>query len=389
MRQQNPPDIIPATTAPSATTTQKPQPLFTCKFLPALREKLLRADDSQRLRLAVVTCFIFFSVSVFPLPVLCAPETHGDTSITERRPFRGFIRRDMAERIARLAAELAAWEQATRLLAKEPDLHFINTDSSASFSLDGLARMIFSIQLEALGAEGFPPHQQAVIKLSLIPPKNFRNALLDALSRQDLLELYAQALARQRHLLERYELLAARLLPLNPTTDGGQEEMHWLQNIINELIALDIYIELLPQYSHNRIAPKEAKLQLLRAERLAPNSPLILAALAEVFLQTGRPMSALEYIERALRQAPDFARNHDVKGTILLHQRLPSLAAESFGKAIALAPRNPVYYMHRASAYLLLEEENAMCRDFRSACGLGDCDGLQWAKSVGHCEAEQ
>jgi tetratricopeptide (TPR) repeat protein len=327
---------------------------------------------------------------IFPLPAFCAAETFQENIIIiERRPFRGPVRRDMAERIARLAAELAAWEQAARLLAREPDLQFINTDSSAIFPLDGLARAIFSTRIEALGAEGFPPNLQAVVKLSLIPPKNLRQSLLNALSSQSLLELYAQVLARQKSLLDRYEYLSAKLLPLNPIAHGGQEEMHWLQSITNELIALELYIALLPQYSHSRIASEETTLRLLEAERLAPNSPPILTALAEILLQTGRPMAALEYIERALAQAPNFARAHDTKGIILLRQSLPSLAAESFGRAIALAPRNSVYYMNRASAYLLLEEESAMCRDFKSACKLGDCDGLLWARSVGRCGGGQ
>jgi tetratricopeptide (TPR) repeat protein len=362
---------------------------------------------------------VFSSAVVFPLPVLCDPETPGDTVIAEetpqdaviaeeppqdvviveetpqdiviveRRPFRSFVRRDMAERTAKLAADLAAWEQAARLLAKEPDLHFINTDNIPPPSLDGLARMLFSTRVEALGAEGFPPHQQAIVKISLLPPENLRRALVDALARQDLLELYAQVTASQKSLLERYDHFSARLLPLNPITDGGQAENHILTSIVNELIALDLYIELLPEYSHNWTAQEKARPQLLRAERLAPDNPLILTALAEIFLHMDRPASALEYVERALNQTPDFAHAHDVKGAILLRKRLPSLAAESFSKAIALAPRNPIYYVHRASAYLVLEEENNMCRDFRSACGLGDCDGLQWAKSVGRCAVEQ
>ena len=341
------------------------------------------------LRLAAGLLCIFFALFIFPLPGQCAPEAQAESHITERRAFRGFVRRDMAERAAKLAAELAAWEQAARLLAREPDLRFINADSSLSVPLDGLARTIFSTRLEAFGVEGFPPHQQAIVRMSLLPPENFRTALLDALARPDLLELYAKTLARQRILLEHYDRLATRILPLNPVNEGGQEEMHRLQAVINELIALDMYLALLPDYSHSWRDSEKARLRLLQAERLARNSPLILTALAEVFLHTDRPVPALDYVERALRQAPDFARAHNVKGAILLRKRLPSLAAESFGRAIALAPRNPVYYMHRGSAYLVLEEESAMCRDFKSACGLGDCEGLQWAKGAGRCAKER
>ncbi len=323
-------------------------------------------------------------------PVLCAPAA--DTGMAQkeahtaaRRPFRSLVRRDMAERAAKLAAELAAWEQAARILAKSPELRFINADAAPL--LDGIIRMAFSTRLEALGAEGFPPHQQAVVKLSLQPPANLRKALLEALSRQDLLELYVQVLAIQKTLLGRYDALSARLLPLNPLADGGQEEAHRLQNIINELAALDLYMETLPQYRLNESAPEALGAQLAEAEKLAPDNPLVLTALAEIRLRMDRPVLALEYVERALAQRPDFARGHDVKGAALLRQRLPALAAEAFGRAIALSSRNAVYYMHRASAYLVLEEEEAMCRDFIKACGLGDCEGLQWAQNTGRCKA--
>lgn len=321
-----------------------------------------------------------------PIHAQNVEQTEQEIIIVERRPFRGFVRRDMAERIAKLAAELGAWEQAARLLAKEPDLHFINTNPASVPPLDGLARMIYSTQTAATGVEGFPPNQHAMAKIRLASPENPRKALLEALIRQDLLELYAQVMAAQRNLLERYDYLAAQLLPLTPATDGGRAEMHTLTSIINELIALDAYVEILPQYNHNWAAPEATKATLLRTVQLAPGNPLILTALAEILLQTDRPVNALEYIEQALRLAPNFARAHDVKGAILLRQRLPALAAQSFGKAIELSPRNSVYHMHRASAYLVLEEEGGMCDDFKSACSLEDCDGLEWARGIGRCK---
>ena len=335
--------------------------------------------------LFALSFLLLFFVSISP--VLAASEMPQNEPVVERRPFRGVVRRDMAERTAKLAAELALYEQASRLLAKEPDLHFVNDAGGAPFPIDGLARLIFSTRLEAVGVEGFPPHMQAVVSLSLVPPDNIRNAVRETLPRLDLMEIYAQALATQRSLLMRYDALATQLLPLNPVTDGGKEEIHKLQNIMHEMAAMETYFEVLPQYSHNWAAPQEARLKLAAAEKLAPNNPLILTAMAEIYLQLDRPVSSLEYIGRVLQLAPEFARAHDVKGAALLRQRLPALAAESFGRAIALSPKNSVYYMHRASAYLVQEEQHAMCGDFQSACSLGDCEGLQWARSIGTCPA--
>ena len=347
---------------------------------PAWRTEMLR-------RFAMLVVIL----TIMPLHALCAedaPDPDSAGEIVERRSFRGFVRRDMAERTARLAADLQVWEQAARLLAKSPDLHFISENNAAP-SLNGLARMMYTSRIMAIGVEGFPPNQQAIVRVVPQAPENLRKALLDALQRQDLLEIYAHILSGHRKLLQQYDLLSARLLPLNPVTDGGREEMHRLKSIVNEMIALDIYSEILPQYNHNWSAPREAQIQLLNAEKLAPNNPLILTALAEVSLQMDRPVAALEYAGKAVTRAPEFARAHDVRGAVLLRQRLPSLAAESFGRAISLSPRNPIYHMHRASAYLVLEEETNMCMDFREACGLGDCEGLQWARGMGRCGANQ
>jgi tetratricopeptide (TPR) repeat protein len=245
--------------------------------------------------------------------------------------------------------------------------------------------MIFSARLLASGVEGFPPNLQAVVRLALEPPVDLRAALLDALERQDLLELYAQAHARQTLLLQRYDALAASLLPLDARQHGGMETFHRLQSVVNEMRAVEIFLAQIPRQAGQWPAPQKAREELARAERLAPDNPLILTSLAELHLQLDRPVVALEYISRALGNHPEYARAHDVRGAALLRQNLPALAADSFSRAIALQPRNALYYMHRASAYLLLEEENGMCRDFQSACGLGDCEGLQWAIDAGKC----
>lgn len=329
-----------------------------------------------------------FASAAAPLP--------GVNIVTQTRPFRGSVRRDMAAAATRLAADLEVYEQAARLLTKEPDMHFIGGAEAHGaadapglrFLPEGVARMLFSTRLLTIGVEGFPPNLQAVVRLELLALDDLRQSLRAALQRPDLLELHAQLYGRQKLLLERYDALAALLLPLDPRQDGGREEAHRLHAVVNEMNALEIYRGLLPLQQEGWPQPEAARDDLLRAERLAPNSPLILIALAEVLLQLDRPVAALEHASRALEHNPGFARAHDVRGAVLLRQRLPVLAVEAFSKAIALAPRNGQYYMHRAAAYLVLEEEAGMCRDFRGACGLGICEGLQWATGAGRCTRE-
>ena len=306
-----------------------------------------------------------------------------------RRDFRGFVQFPMAERTARTAAELAAMDHAVRLLAREADVQFANgadaDGTPAPPPLDGLARMLFATPVVASGMQGFPPNVHAVVHVRLVPPDDPRKKLHTALLRQDMLELYGQALAMQRSLVARYDALADVLLALHPMDGGGKEEAHILQSIINEMTAVEIYIATLPLYEQHWNAPQKAQAELQKAHALAPKNPLVLTSLAEVLLQLDRAAAALEHVGEALRVSPEFARAYDVKGAILLRQRLPALAAESFGRAVALSPRNAAYRVHRASAYLVLEDEAGMCADFHSACSLGDCEGLQWAKNTGKC----
>ena len=350
------------------------------------------AEKLAHYAILVLPVLFFLAASLCSGPVAAYAEEagHNEAFVTSRE-FRGLIRRDMAEYAARTAAEIMAMEQAARILVQEPDLQFANGAASqpSPLSLDGLARMVFATPLEDSKIQGFPPHVQAVVHVRLEAPKNLRNTLHIALTQRDMLEIYGQVLALQRSLVERYDVLATKILPLSPTEEGGKEEAHALQSVVNELKAMNILLSLMHQYSRAWDEPQKVQEELRKAHALAPANPLLLTALAELFLRLDRAPAAMEYVGEALRKNPGFARAHDVKGTILLRQSLPVLAAESFGKAIELAPDNAAYRVHRASAYLVLEEETEMCADFQAACGLGDCEGLEWAKNSAKCRAGQ
>ncbi|MDL2290993.1 hypothetical protein LJC09_02695 [Desulfovibrio sp. OttesenSCG-928-F20] len=344
--------------------------------------------------IALGCCFLGLFVPFLARPAFGASEAVPPAPLIfeERREFQGYVRRGMAEVAARLAAQSAAYGQAELLLARDEDLRFADRSGSgglaAPLPLDGLAHMIFSTQVAALGVEGFPPRLQAVVQVRLTPPDNQRAALLEALGQPGKLELYAQILQEQRRLLVRYDQLAEDLLPRRPNEHGGQEEGHHIQGVVNEMLALDILLSLLPGYDDRWKQPERATIDLARAGTLASSNPLVLTALAEAELQMDRPVRALEFASRALERSPAFARAHDLKGTILLRQHLPVLAEESFTRAIELVPKNPVYFTHRAAARLVLEHLPDMCADFQSACGLGDCEGLQWGRHSGVCPNE-
>ena len=354
------------------------------KYLTFLRYVTIRNGHRHPL-LATVVASVVIALFFFCIHSAAAEQPVG--VYEGKKAFRGYVRRDMAQRAARLSAELEAYEQSARVLAREPDLRFVSESGGKSGpSLDGLTRMLFVPKLTATGTEGFPPNLLAVVRLRVEAPSPIRPALLEAIKRPDVIEIQDQVHKRLRELAAGYDALAQIILPRRPTEEGGMEEVHALRSIVNEMVAMDRFVALLPLYERRWTDPDKAREGLLLAESLAPNNPLVLTGLAEISLQFDRPLASLEYAGRSLAVAPDFARTHDVQGAALLRQRLPALAAEAFGRAVALSPENSVYYVHRASAYLVLEEEAGMCRDFQRACALGDCEGLQWARGEGRCE---
>lgn len=347
---------------------------------------------------ATARALLFFCFSALWLPLYAFAED-ADLEFTVRRPFGGQVRRDMAERALRIAAEQEAMDRAVLLLAREKS--FLpgalpgaksgapragqTPGGLADFPLDGLARLVFTTKTLGVDLEGFPPSVQTAARLRLEAPRDMRAALQKALERPDLMEIHSRALAEGRRLLAAYDALAVKLLTRNPATDGGMLELHKLQRISHEMSAMEIFTGLLPQLGAQWDDPEAARRELTRAMNLAPGNALIKTALAEALLQLDRPVPALEQAGEAVKSAPDYARAHDVRGTILLRQRLFSLAVESFGRAVALSPHNAAYLTHRAAAYLVLGDEQGMCADFISACGMGDCEGLEWARGAGKC----
>ena len=335
----------------------------------------------MRFSIPRIGLLILLLLCLFPSPGL------GQETFTESRPFRGLIRRDMAERVAQAAAEQAALVQAMRLLAKQPDLAFIHEgDALAVPTLEGLSARLYVANVTLLGARGFPPNMEAFAEVHLVPPANPREALREALRRPGSLELHSLALSRRATLIAKYDALAQELLPLNPYNGGGQERFFTLQALVRNIDAISLLLEILKQRETSWPNPEKAHAVLLKAHDMAQSDPIIRVALAETLLQLDRPAEAMEQVSPALSAAPGFARAHDLKGVIFLRQMLPALAAESFGKAIELEPKKAEYYVHRASAYLVQEEVEKMCADFQFACSFGDCEGYQWARKAGKCE---
>jgi tetratricopeptide (TPR) repeat protein len=328
--------------------------------------------------------------SVFLVLFWCCAAWAAPAVYESRRPFQGLIRHDMAERAARAAADLDAMRHAMRILAREPALRFANSMvkevRQEPPNLAGMARLLFSTRFLGAEAKGFPTAMEAAVRVTLVPPDEpLPYAVAAALAQPGLLALCSQAVSRQEALLAQYDAQSVPLLALPPATGGKRLDLLALEHTINGLQSIERYLSLLPLRRQMWENPLETREKLEQAHECDPQSPFVLVALAEVCLQIDRPAEALDHAVAAIRLTPDLYPAHDVKGAILLRQRLPILASGAFNDAISLAPRNPELYVHRAAAYLAQETLPDMCADFRSACALGDCSGYQWAKASDKC----
>ena len=63
------------------------------------------------------------------------------------------------------------------------------------------------------------------------------------------------------------------------------------------------------------------------------------------------------------------------------------VALADYEQSIRLNPKNAHTYFNRGLAYYRLKKRDLACKDFEKACEMGDCDGTNWARREGLCQA--
>ncbi len=309
------------------------------------------------------------------------------------RPFKGLVRQDLASGAARTAVTIYAIEQAMRELVQHPDMQFASgsryTAPLGAQELAGLVRMLYTISTTKTEVEGFPPEMHAMVQVGIAPKADFRARFYYAMTHREHLGIYSRIYEQQQQLLEEYDALAPTLLRISQDAMTGKEKLLALQSVVQRLAALEKFEALLPSLTDRWETPAEAQVQLETFLKVDPQNPLYLTALAETLIQLDRPAEAQAYAAEAVDKQPDYARAHDIYGTILLRRRLPALAAKAFGEAIALAPALAEYRLHRAAAFLVQEEIDGMCQDLHTACVYGQCEQYEWARDIGKCGPAQ
>ena len=311
--------------------------------------------------------------------------------VEAKRPIVGNLTYAQVEAAAETAAVLDLFDGLMRELASNPDIRFAGAnDGSASFSppnLEGLARFLYGFrQVENHFGRSASAEYIVVTVEAELRHENARSALVQGLRQPELLERYAAVAALQRDKMQIFDTFAAPEAEekYSPLRIQGE-----LARTVNSLLATGGYVKLLPGFNGVWQSPKKTLAKMQALAEISPGNPLVLSALAELYMQMDKTGEASEAIDAALKNLPEQAFLHDIKGITALRQHMPALAATAFGKAIDLAPKNAAYLLHRASAHLVQGHVPAMCQDFQAACAAGDCTGYQWARERGQCGPEQ
>jgi Flp pilus assembly protein TadD len=114
---------------------------------------------------------------------------------------------------------------------------------------------------------------------------------------------------------------------------------------------------------------EEALIPLREAARLDPDSPEAAFNLAAITARTGRITEALNLLSDRENKWPRLADLPAVQGEILLLAGDPARAADSFGKALAIAPTMPKACLGLARAAYLLEQPDLMIPPLQSLLG--------------------
>lgn len=132
--------------------------------------------------------------------------------------------------------------------------------------------------------------------------------------------------------------------------------------------------------------PENALRYLDLAVGLNPNDAILYNNRGLTKRDLGRYENAVEDYSRAIELYPKYAVAYNNRGVANYELAQYEKAIKDYTQAIRLDPKFVDAYFNQALANYQLDEIDRMCNFFEKACGLGACDGLNWAKQENLCK---
>ena len=99
-----------------------------------------------------------------------------------------------------------------------------------------------------------------------------------------------------------------------------------------------------------------------------------------------RYQDAVEDYSQAIRMNPEDAIAYNNRGNAYYAMMKYEPAESDYNDSIAINPQYANAYLNRGLAYYQMDKNDQACVDFKKACDLKECEGIEWAVETGVCK---
>jgi tetratricopeptide (TPR) repeat protein len=126
-----------------------------------------------------------------------------------------------------------------------------------------------------------------------------------------------------------------------------------------------------------------------KAIRANPKSPEAYNNRGLAFYNLKRFQKAVKDYSQAIRMNPEDPIAYNNRGNSYYEMMKFEPAESDYNKSIALNPHYANAYLNRGLVYYQMDKNDQACVDFKMACDLKECEGLDWASQEGVCKGSQ
>ncbi|MGD8993115.1 MAG: tetratricopeptide repeat protein [Desulfobacterales bacterium] len=95
---------------------------------------------------------------------------------------------------------------------------------------------------------------------------------------------------------------------------------------------------------------------------------------------------AIVDFNQAIQINPKYAEAYNNRGNAYYALKQYQQAEAQYTESLRLKPKYAKAHLNRGLTYFQMQRITDSCKDFKRACDLGDCDGLQWSMQAGFCK---
>ncbi|MGD2099650.1 MAG: tetratricopeptide repeat protein [Desulfobacterales bacterium] len=104
------------------------------------------------------------------------------------------------------------------------------------------------------------------------------------------------------------------------------------------------------------------------------------------FYNMEQHQQAIGDFNQAIQINPKYAEAYNNRGNAYYALQQYQQAEAQYTESLRLKPKYAKAHLNRGLTYFQMQRIADSCKDFKRACDLGDCDGLQWAMREGFCK---